>query len=206
MDYTTEISSPTNHIESITQAIAPKDSASTIQANLTPFDQQRDVIVAHMANDYNNLTGHAVHNKEDVDSANEMKKYLKEAKSKKNVLFSGIENAKGTLKISKENLGIELAKQKIAFELLGILSVTIVVYIVMGSSPYVHGVALFVLVFGILYVLNYNAYRLHAIGTDLGSPSLSSLGNVFTPSGSAPSFSSSWNVTSLFSPPNAAGP
>ena len=206
MDYTTEISSPTNHIETITQAIAPRDSASSIQANLTPFDQQRDVIVGHMANDYNNLTARAVHNKEDVDSANVMKKYLKEAESKKSVIYSGIESAKGNLKTSKQNLSIELAKQKIVFELLGILSVTIVVYIVMGSSPYVHGVALFVLVFGILYVLNYNAYRLHAIGADLGSPSLSSLGNVFAPSGSPPSSSSSWNITSLFSAPNATGP
>jgi len=199
MNYSSEISGPTNRIESITQAIVPTDTSATIQSSLTPVDQQRDMIVGHMLNDYNNSTSRAVQNKGDVDSANMMKHYLKDAESKNMVIQTGVEKAKNDLKTSKQNLNVELAKQKIVFEILGILGVTIVVYIVLGSSPYVHGVALAVLVLGILYVLNYNAYRLKAIGLDIGSPILSSLSTVFTPPNT-----SAW--PSLFSPPNAPMP
>jgi hypothetical protein len=201
MNYSSEISGPTNQINNITQAIGPKDTSAIIQSNLTPFDQERDMIVGHMSNDYNNLTGLAIQNKGDIDSANMMKRYLKEAEGKNMVLQSGIETAKTDLKTSKQNLTIEHAKQKIVFEILGILGVTIVVYIVLGSSPYVHGVALGVLVLGIIYVLNYNAYRLQLLGLKLGSPTLESLGKALTP----PS-GTSWYPSSFFSAPNAPGP
>ena len=207
MNYSSEISGPTNRIESITQAITPSDTSAAVQADLTPFDQERDIIVGHMAKDYNSGTGNAIRNKGDIDSVNMMKKYLKQAEGKNMILQNGVEKAKSDLITSKQNLSIELAKQKIVFEILGILGVTVIVYITLGSSPYVHGVALAVLIFGIVYVLNYNAYRLHALADSVGSPSLATLGNMLTPpSDSKPNFTSSWNPSSFFSAPNAPGP
>lgn len=206
MDYTTEVSGPTNQINNImAPAVVAKDTGA-VMAQLSPFDQQRDMIVGHIANDYNGMTGEVVQTKNQADSVNDMKRYLKMAESKNKTINASIQDATKGLASSKHKLKVELAKQKIMFEILGILAVTIVVYIVMGSSQYVHGVALLVFVLGILYVLNYNAYRLHAIGSDTGAPALSSLADIFTPKGSVSSDYPWIDFASFFSPPNAPTP
>ena len=186
-------------------AVVAKDTGA-VMAQLSPFDQQRDMIVGHIANDYNGMTGEVVQTKNQADSVNDMKRYLKMAESKNKTINASIQDATKGLASSKHKLKVELAKQKIMFEILGILAVTIVVYIVMGSSQYVHGVALLVFVLGILYVLNYNAYRLHAIGSDTGAPALSSLADIFTPKGSVSSDYPWIDFASFFSPPNAPTP
>ena len=204
MDYTREISGPTARINNITQTISPSDNAPILQSQLSPFDEERDIIVNHMANDYNNLTVQTVQTKAHADSANEMKRYLKDAEGKYTSIQENIHSSTKDLSLTKENLHIQMAKQKIMFELLAVLGITVLVYIFMGSSPYVHGVALLVIVVGFLYVLNYNAYRLRALGDDIGSPILSSLAKTFTPNG--PRSDSKWWDTSFFSPPNAPTP
>lgn len=205
MDYTAETSGPTTQINNImAPAVDGKTDANAVIASLTPFDQQRDMIVGHVVNDYNALTNQAILIKNQVESANEIKHYLKDAEGKRTAIQAQVQTATKDLSTTKQQLSVELAKQKIIFELLAIFSITILVYIVMGSSPYVHIVAVTVLVLGILYVLNYNAYRLRTLGDDIGSPTLASLGNIFK--GSSDGTTAWWNPASFFSPPNAPTP
>ena len=59
-----------------------------------------------------------------------------------------------------------MAKQKVVFDLFMVFGATIVVYLVFSSSSYVHIIALVVLIIGVVYVLQYNAYRIHLFGDD----------------------------------------
>jgi len=202
MDYTAETSGPTTQIENImAPAVNGKTDANAVVASLSPFEQQRDMIVGHVVNDYNALTNQAILTKNRVDSANELRHYLKDADGKKTAIQAHVQVATKDLSTVKQRLSVELAKQKIIFELFAIFSVTILVYIVMGSSEYVHIVAVTVLILGILYVLTYNAYRLRTLGNDIGSPTLASLGDMFKGSSQPTTL---W--PSFFSPPNADGP
>ena len=208
MDYATEISGSTTQINNImAPAVDGKTDANAVLASLTPFEQQRESTIGHVINDYNMFTGQAITTKSQVDSVNNMKRYLKDSEGKKSSIQARVQSATKDLGTTKQKLSIELAKQKIVFELLAIFSITIVVYIVMGSSPYVHVVAVTVLILGILYVLTYNAYRLRTLGDDIGSPTLASLGNIFKSNPIIETTDSVWNkIATFFSAPNAPTP
>jgi hypothetical protein len=65
-------------------------------------------------------------------------------------------------------------------------------------------IALGFMVFGLLYVMNFNAYRLGAIGEEIGSATLSSIGKTLTTF--MPGAYGLPDIPSFFSPPNADGP
>lgn len=208
MDYTAEFSGPTTLINNIING-PQTGTPDTTLASLTPLEQERDLIVGHLANDFKQLTSQAVQSKSQVDGINGLRSRIKDLDGKKTSLQGMVQNATSELSSAKQNLNIQLAKQKIAFELLSVFAVTIVIYIMFGSSSYVHMIALVVVVFGFLYILNFNAYRLGAIGEEVGSTTLTFLGKLFIPDSPNPSISSESSFPNLFSffyPPNADGP
>jgi hypothetical protein len=75
-----------------------------------------------------------------------------------------------------------MSKQKIVFDLFLIFGATMSVYVLFRSSSYVHIIALVVLVIGILYVLQYNAYRIRLFGLDISAEILPSGGKGDQPS------------------------
>jgi len=204
MDYTAEVSGPTTQINNIVSATSTETDPVEAQSNLTPFDSQRDQIVGHLGNDFDNMTTQAVQTRTQVEEINDVRRRVKAIQGQKTSIQAGIASSTSQLSTAQKDLNIQLAKQKIAFELLSVFAVTIIIYIVLGSFSYVHMIALGFMVLGLLYVMNFNAYRLGAIGEDIGSATLTTLGKTLT--SFTPSYLSLPDPTSFFSPPNADGP
>jgi hypothetical protein len=199
MDYNAEFKGPTELI-GITL-----DGPTPDAAMLTSLDAERDLIVGHLANDFSVTTSRAIQNKNQVDIANTLRRRVKDVEGKKTSLQGMIASATSDLSSAKQNLNLQLSKQKIAFEMLSVFAITIVIYILFGSSSYVHIIALVVVGLGFLYILTYNAYHLGSIGEDVGSTTLSFLGSLFSSNDSS-SYDSMPTASSLFSTANAAGP
>ena len=113
MDYATEISGSTTQINNImAPAVDGKTDANAVLASLTPFEQQRESTIGHVINDYNMFTGQAITTKSQVDSVNNMKRYLKDSEGKKSSIQARVQSATKDLGTTKQKLSIELAKQK----------------------------------------------------------------------------------------------
>ena len=204
MDYSAELSGTTTQIKNIVSATSTKTDPVEAQANLTPFDLQRDQIAVHLGNDFNNMTIQALQTQTQVEEIKDVRRRAKAIQGQKTSIQTGIATARSQLSDAQKDLNIQLAKQKIAFELLSVFAVTIIIYIVFGSFSYVHAIALGFLVLGLLYVMNFNAYRLGAIGEDIGSTTLTSIGKTLTTF--MPGSYGLPDIHSFFSPPNADSP
>jgi hypothetical protein len=104
-----------------------------------------------------------------------------------------------------------MAKQKVVFDLFMVFGATIVVYLVFGSSSYVHIIALVVLIIGVVYVLQYNAYRIRLFGNDdtsvfIGGNSIQEIENKWwkAPKSLKDTGSSWWNSVSSLKAPTSA--
>lgn len=133
--------------------------------DLSPFEQQRDQMVDSLAGQYNSITNEMVQTKNQVDSVNATKRYLKDAQSKNRTVHSEIEHEKSQLDSLTKEMRKQLARQKVMIDLCWVLGATLVVYLLFRSFSFVHILAMIVLVGGFVYVLVYNAYRIHISGT-----------------------------------------
>ena len=182
MNYGSEIETPTQQINNIILAAVPSPNYQGTLQNIVPFDQQREQTISHLTREYDAHTQEMVQTKEQTDLVNEAGRYLKDVQGKNTTIKTKLESDKKVLDEKKKELQLQLSKQKIVFDLLLVFGATITVYLLFRSFSFVHGLALGVLVIGILYVLQYNAYRIRLFGTDDSSKIHLFSGSNFLPS------------------------
>lgn len=153
-----------NQLKSIMLTAVPTANYQGTLQSLTPFEEQRDMVVDQLAKEHTMQTTEAVQTKEKTDIVNQVKRYLKTAEGKNSQIKNELTKEQKELEILKKDLQLEMSKQKIVFDLFIVFGITITVYLLFRSFSFVHGLAAFVLVGGIVYVLNYNAYRLRFFG------------------------------------------
>lgn len=163
MDLATEFESSTRQINSIIMAAVPSPNYQGDLTTLNPFEKQRDQIINHLEDSYNSQTLEMVQTKEQTDIANNVRRQVNKSENEHRAVQSKVENAEINLKKSKEILQHQLAKQQIVINLFWVLGSTLLVYIFLKSSPYVHVLALIVLVVGFAYVLQNKNLRLSLV-------------------------------------------
>jgi hypothetical protein len=187
----------TSRINNIVLASVPTVNYQGTLQSLYPLDEQRDQEVCHVAQRFNSRTKEMIQTKHETDAVNEAGHYLKNAEGKNSSLKLSIETHKKELEDAKHKLQFHMSRQKIVFDLFLVFGATITVYLLFRSFSFVHILAVIVLVIGILYVLQYNAYRIHLFGDDDSSkvfPFSKSHANQWwntLVSGTTPSFNSS---------------
>ena len=154
----------TSKINNIVLASIPTVNYQGTLQNLYPLEEQRDQEVCHIAQRFNSQTKEMVQTKHEVDAVNEAGHLLKSAQGKNSSLKSSIETKKKELMEAKHELQFQMSRQKIVFDLFLVFGATITVYLLFRSFSFVHILAVVVLIVGILYVLQYNAYRLRLSG------------------------------------------
>lgn len=153
-----------NQLKSIMLTAVPTANYQGTLQSLTPFEQQRDMVVDQLTKEHTMQTTEAIQTKEKTDIVNQVKRYLKTAESKNSQIKNEVSKEQKEFEVLKKDLQVEMSKQRIVFDLFIVFGVTITIYLLFRSFSFVHGLAAFVLVAGIVYVLNYNAYRLRFFG------------------------------------------
>lgn len=169
MDYASEIESPTRQINNSVLAAVPTPNYQGSIQNLVPFEQQREQTIHHLTHDYDVHTNEMIQTKEQTDLVNQTSRQLKNIQGKNTALKTKIESEKKELAEAKKELQLQMSKQKVVFDLFIVFGATIVVYLLFRSFESVHIIALVVLIAGIVYVLQYNAYRIRIFGDDNSS-------------------------------------
>ena len=156
-----ELDAPTRQINNIVLAAIPTPNYQGTLNDLKPLEAQRDMIVSHLGDEYNSHTREMVQTKDQVDAVNTANRYVKTVSEKNKRIAREIENKQQELDVSNTELQKQLARQKVVIDIFWVLGITIVVYMLFRSFSFVHILAAIVLVVGIVYVVVYNAYRLH---------------------------------------------
>jgi hypothetical protein len=154
----------TSKINNIVLASIPTANYQGTLQSLYPLEEQRDQEVCHMAQRFNSQTKEMVQTKHEADAVNEAGQLRKNAEGKNSSLKSSIQSRQKELLEAKHELQFQMSRQKIVFDLFLVFGATITVYLLFRSFSFVHILAVIVLVVGILYVLQYNAYRLRISG------------------------------------------
>jgi hypothetical protein len=166
MNYASEIQLPTRQINNSVLSIVPSNNyQATLQA-IQPYEQQRDQVISGLSREYDFHTQDITHTMEQTEVVNEARRDLKNAQGQNTGIKTKISEETKQLDKAKEELKLQMAKQKVVFDLFMVFGATIVVYLLFRSFEYVHLIALAVLVIGIVYVLQYNAYSISIFGDD----------------------------------------
>jgi hypothetical protein len=166
MNYASEVELPTRQINNSVKAIVPSQQyEATLQA-IQPYEQQREQVISGLSKNYDFHTQEIVQTMEQTEAVNETRRYLKSAQGQNSGIKNKIKDETKQLDKAKQELQLQISKQKIVFDLFMVFGATIVVYIVFSSSPYVHMIALVILIIGVVYVLQYNAYSIRLFGYD----------------------------------------
>jgi vacuolar-type H+-ATPase subunit I/STV1 len=166
MNYGSEIELPAQQIRSAVLSAVPNPNYQGSIQSLVPFEQQREQTISHLTKEYDAHTRDMVQTKEQTDLVNESSRKLKNIQGKNTSIKTKIHEEQKHLDEAKKELQIQMSKQKIVFDLFLVFGATIVVYLLFRSFAFVHMIALVVLVVGILYVFQYNAYRIRIFGFD----------------------------------------
>lgn len=164
MNYGSEIEAPDQQIRSAVLSAVPNPNYQGSIQNLVPFEQQREQTVSHLTKEYDVHTQSMAQTKEQTDLVNAASGKLKDIQGRNTAVKTKIQEEQSHLDDAKKELQLQMSKQKIVFDLFLVFGATITVYLLFRSFEYVHMIALVVLVAGILYVFQYNAYRLRVFG------------------------------------------
>jgi hypothetical protein len=166
MNYGSEIQLPTRQINNSVLSIVPSQKyEATLQA-IQPYEQQREQTISGLTKEYDFHTQEVVQTMEQTEVVNETRRHLKHAQGQNSGIKTKIQEETTQLDKAKEELQIQMSKQKIVYDLFIVFGITIVVYLMFSSSPYVHVIALVVLTIGVVYVLQYNAYSIRIFSDD----------------------------------------
>jgi hypothetical protein len=163
--------SATSQINNIMLAAVPTANYQGTLNDLKPLEANRDMVVSSLASDFTNITNQMLQTKDQVDSVNSTNRFLKQARTKNDHITSEIESKKKELQASNAELQKQLARQKIVIDMFWVFGITIIIYILFRGTSYVHILATIVLLAGFVYVILYNAYRLHISSTSNPSAS-----------------------------------
>ena len=164
MNYGSEIEIPTKQINSAVLSAVPNPNYQGSNQNLVPFEQQRELTISHLTKEYDAHTQDMAQTKEQTDLVNATSGKLKDIQGRNTAIKTKIQEEQKHLDEAKKELQLQMSKQKIVFDLFLVFGATITVYLLFRSFESVHMIALVVLVVGILYVFQYNAYRLRIFG------------------------------------------
>ena len=163
--------SSTSQINNIMLAAVPSANYQGTLNDLKPLEAHRDTIVSNTGSEFNFHTHQMLQTKDQVDSVNTANRYLKQAREKNKHIESEIETKKKELDASKAELHKQLARQKVVIDMFWVFGITLVIYILFRGTSYVHIIATIVLLIGFVYVVVYNAYRVHL--SSISNPSAS---------------------------------
>ena len=166
MNYGSEIQLPTRQINNSVLSIVPSQQYETTLQAIQPYEQQREQAISGLTKEYDFHTQEVVQTMEQTEVVNETRRHLKHAQGQNSGIKTKIQEETKQLDKAKHELQVQLSKQKIVYDLFIVFGVTIVVYLMFSSSPYVHMIALVVLTVGVVYVLQYNAYRISLFSDD----------------------------------------
>jgi len=166
MNYASELELPTRQINNSVKAIVPSQTyEATLQA-IQPYEQQREQTISGLSRNYDFHTQEIVQTMDQTEAVNETRRHLKSAQGQNSGIKNKIKDETKQLDKAKEELQLQMSKQKVVYDLFIVFGATIVVYIMFSSSPYVHIIALVILIIGVVYVLQYNAYSIRLFGDD----------------------------------------
>lgn len=166
MNYGSEIELPTQQINNSVKSIVPSQNYEATLQSIQPYQQQRDQTISGLSKDYDFHTQQIVHTMDETEVANQTRRDLKNAQGQNTGIKNKIQEEKKQLDKAKQELQLQISKQKIVFDLFFVFGITIFVYLIFRSFEYVHLIALVVLVIGMIYVLQYNAYSIRLFGDD----------------------------------------
>ena len=166
MNYASEIQLPTRQINNSVLSIVPSQKYEATLQGIQPYEQQREQTISGLTREYDFHTQEITQTMEQTEVVNEARRNLKSAQGQNSGIKTKIKEETKQLDKAKQELQLQMAKQKVVFDLFMVFGATIVVYLVFSSSSYVHIIALVVLIIGVVYVLQYNAYRIHLFGDD----------------------------------------
>jgi len=162
-----EFADSTSAINNIVSAAPSAPIKQNTLASIDPLDTWRDDIMGHISADYNDITRHALVGKDQTESAALIKNQLSATQAARTELNDKISKATLYAQQTKQEYRFQVEKQKAIFDLLVVFGLTIGVYVILGSNPNVHIIALLVLLAGLMYVVLYHAYRLKLPGTSM---------------------------------------
>jgi len=166
MNYASEIQLPTRQINNSVLSIVPSDKyEATLQA-IQPYEHQREQTISGLTREYDFHTQEITQTMDQTEVVNQTRRNLKSAQGQNSGIKTKIKEETKQLDKAKKELQLQMSKQKVVFDLFMVFGATIVVYLMFSSSSYVHVIALVVLIIGVVYVLQYNAYRIRLFGDD----------------------------------------
>lgn len=166
MNYASEVGVPTQQINNNVRSFVPSKNYQATLQTIQPYEQQRDQVISGLSREYDFHTQEIVQTMEQTEVVNEARRNLKNAQGQNSSIKTKVKEETKELDKAKQELQLQMSKQKVVFDLFMVFGATIVVYLLFRSFEYVHIIALAVLVVGIVYVLQYNAYSIRLFGDD----------------------------------------
>jgi hypothetical protein len=166
MNYASEVGVPTQQINNNVRSFVPSKNYQATLQTIQPYEQQRDQVISGLSREYDFHTQEIVQTMEQIEVVNEARRNLKNAQGQNSSIKTKVKEETKELDKAKQELQLQMSKQKVVFDLFMVFGATIVVYLLFRSFEYVHLIALAVLVVGIVYVLQYNAYSIRLFGDD----------------------------------------
>ena len=141
------------NVESIIKTAGSEGGTTSRYNEIMNIDGQRDVVVTHLKHVYDDGTTNMVNAKEVANIANEYKNL-------ETTMSSSVADVRGKVRSADQNVSnakLELEKKEKVRDLLKILVITLsivaVLYLLGGSSTWVHLIVLTVLLGGVGYAL-----------------------------------------------------
>ena len=143
----------TDTIMNVVKSAVPENSDTTKYSEIPEVDKQRDLIVSHLKSTYDGDTNHQLSAKEFVDTAKTYKNMMMSEEGEREKLTRKMKELESQISANKDELESSLKVKRVLQILLVTAVITLGIYIVGGSFQFVHTLAFFVLLAGLMAVL-----------------------------------------------------
>jgi len=143
----------TDNVNSIIKTAGVKGGNTGDYKNIPSVDAQREIIVSHMQSEYNDKTIRMLNAKAFGDTAKTYKNMLKSTEGEVQKLSSHASELETKVHTREADLKLSESRTAILQVLAGSVAITIAIYAMLGSSEYVHAIALMCLAIGFGYAM-----------------------------------------------------
>ena len=143
----------TDGIITLVKSAVPENTDTRKYGEIPEMDKQRDVIVSHLKSTYDSDTQQQLNAKEFVDTAKTYKNMMVSEEGEHDRLKQKMKELESKIQANKDELESSLKVRRVLQILLATATVTLGLYIVGGSFRFVHTLAFFVLLAGLMVVL-----------------------------------------------------
>jgi hypothetical protein len=143
----------TDGIIQLVKSAVPENSDTRKYSEIPELDKQRDMIVTHLKSTYDGDTNNQLSAKEFVDTAKTYKNMMVSEEGQREDIDRKIKKLESDIQANKDELESSLKVRRVLQILLATATITLALYIVGGSFRFVHTLAFFVLLAGLMAVL-----------------------------------------------------